>query len=400
MVRLKIRFFKRKTQDKDFYNYYIELYKSYSAKSEFSVPFKSYNHSEIACSVKAIAFYLPQFHPIPENNQWWGRGFTEWSNVTKAIPLFNEHYQPHLPGELGFYDLRISDIQERQTELAKNYGIYGFCFYYYWFKGKRILEKPLENFISNMNINFPFCLCWANENWTRRWDGKDEEVLLHQKHDFTDDLNFIKSIEYMMKHESYIRIKDKPLLIIYKPSLFPDIKKTADIWRKYCKENGVGEIFLSFIYSFNNVTPESIGFDAAIEFPPNNYSCKEITDKFKFPAKNFSGKIYDYKDLMNASDKNYIDNNLVFRGITPSWDNSPRKIKDCRIFHSSTPDFYKNWLANLTEHTVKKYEQDMRYIFINAWNEWAEGAHLEPDRKFGYAYLDATADVLKRFSGK
>src|SRR5881275_2844289 len=187
-------------------------------------------------AVRTIAFYLPQYHPIPENDAWWGKGFTEWTNVAKARPLFRGHYQPHLPADLGFYDLRLPEVRAAQAVLAREYGIDGFCYYHYWFSGKRLLNRPFDEVLTSGEPDFPFCLCWANENWTRRWDGKDADILLSQSHTPEDDLAFIQHIEPMLLTKNYIRIAGKPMVLVYRPSLFPDAAATADRWRTYFRK--------------------------------------------------------------------------------------------------------------------------------------------------------------------
>jgi FkbM family methyltransferase len=351
--------------------------------------------------VKLIAFYLPQYHPIPENDMHWGKGFTEWTNVTKAIPQFLGHYQPRLPGELGFYDLRIQKTLIRQMELAKHYGIYGFCFHYYWFSGKKILDSPLNRFISDPNINFPFCICWANENWTRRWDGREDEILIEQKHTVKNDKKFICDIEQLLRHENYIKIGDRPLILVYRANILENASKTAAIWREYCAKQGLGNPYLVAAQTFGFYDPISIGFDAAVEFPPHNIRNKNITNEVDIINSGFTGNVFSYSDMVEASiEIAYNSNYRVFKTVFPSWDNEPRKPSRGTIFTGSTPQLYKHWLLEACRRTFEYHLPEERFVFINAWNEWGEGAYLEPDRRFGYAYLKATADALTSLSIK
>jgi len=220
---------------------------------------------------RLIAFYLPQYHPTPENDQWWGKGFTEWRNVTKARPRFANHYQPHLPADLGFYDLRVPQVREQQTELAKAYGIYGFCYYHYWFNGRRLLELPFNEVLGSGKPDFPFCLCWANENWTRRWDGAEKEMLLAQNYSEADDLAHIRSLALALKDPRYIRIDGKAILLVYRTADLPDPSRTAAIWRQEARRLGVGELMLCQIerYETPRADPQAIGFDAGVEFQPD-----------------------------------------------------------------------------------------------------------------------------------
>jgi len=347
--------------------------------------------------VKLIAFYLPQFHPIPENDKWWGEGFTEWTNVKRAVPQFIGHYQPHIPGQLGYYDLRSSEVQHRQVELAKLYGIGGFCFHFYWFGGKRLLEGPVKQYINNRSLDLPFCLCWANENWSRRWDGLEKEILIAQDHSKLDDLAFIEHVSRYLRDPRYIRIQGKPLLIVYRPSLLPSAKKTARRWRNWCRDNDIGEIYLAYTQSFESLHPRKYGFDGAIEFPPNNSAPPVITDFVKLKDSDFTGIVYDWGVFLERS-RNYQKSDYpFFRGVCPGWDNTARRMNKATVFWGSTPVKYGKWLENAVTDTIQNFaDSSERLVFVNAWNEWAEGAHLEPDKKYGYAYLQSTRDALTR----
>ncbi len=378
---------------KEFIDY---LYRLPNEQSEYYLPYSKVSQLNLNNDdVKMIAFYLPQFHPIPENDQFWGRGFTEWNNVTRAVPQYPGHHQPQLPIDLGFYDLRNPEVIKRQVELAKQYGIYGFCFHYYWFGGKRLLEKPLEIFLeNNKDLNFPFCLCWANENWTRRWDGQENEILIAQDHSPEDDLSLIRDLERHFQDQRYITIDDKPLLIIYRPQILPEPSKTLARWRHYCQQSGIGEIYLVGAKTFGLMDPTEIGFDAAVEFPPHTSVLPEMGSEVKVFNPNFQGKLYDYKAYVKS--KNYLKDDpcLTFKTVFPGWDNSARKPDNGFICYDSNPLTYKEWLGNVLEFTKKKLPESHQYVFINAWNEWAEGAHLEPDRRYGYSFLQATANAL------
>lgn len=344
--------------------------------------------------VRLIAFYLPQFHAIKENNDWWGEGFTEWTNVKPARPQFDGHYQPHVPGELGYYNLLDRDVQKRQIELAKLYGVGGFCFYYYWFGGKRLLEQPIENYLADSTLDHPFCLCWANENWSRRWDGKDSEVLIAQQHSPEDDLAFASDVARYMKDDRYIRVDGKPLLIVYRPSLLPSASETSQRWREWFREHGVGEIYLAYTQSFEVEDPRVYGFDAAIEFPPNNSAPPNITSQVK-ASNQFGGTVYDWSVFLKRSQNYKKTAYRLFRSVCPSWDNTARRKSGGTVFLNSNPSEYQAWLENAVAETCKQSgTMDERLVFVNAWNEWAEGAHLEPDAKYGYAWLDATRRAL------
>jgi glycosyltransferase involved in cell wall biosynthesis len=349
------------------------------------------------CPLELIAFYLPQFHPIAENDEWWGPGFTEWTNVTKAVPQYPGHYQPHLPGELGFYDLRLVDVMRQQVELAKLYGIGGFCFHYYWFSGRRVLERPVNQFLDAKDIDFPFCFCWANENWTRRWDGLDNEILLKQEHNPETDIAFIDDIIPAMRDERYIRFQGRPVLIIYRASLLPDPVATAERWRERCIEAGVGDPYLVAARSFGITDPRPFGFDAAVEFPPHQFHA-EIPGVESYSG--FKGTLFSYEKMVDQSVSQPLPEYTLMKAVCPSWDNEARKPGAGHVFHGSSPALYKHWLKKVGQANLQRMAQDPKqppFLFVNAWNEWAEGAHLEPDRKYGYAFLQATRDALLGF---
>lgn len=376
--------------------YIVDLFDRASQRSDTYVDYKKQNMEFLPEDIKYIAFYLPQFHPIKENDEWWGRGFTEWTNVSKAVPQFVGHYQPHLPGELGFYDLRVPEVMKRQAELAKEYGIFGFCFYFYWFGGKTLLELPVKNLLESPEIDMPFCLCWANENWTRRWDGNANEILIRQKHSPEDDLAFIKHLTPYLMDKRYIRINNRPVLIVYRPELLPAPGETAVRWRDYCREAGIGEIYLVGAQIADFYDFRLVGFDASVEFPPNHLLafCPNVKTKIPVMNPNFCGSIADYSSLVKSRVFMECERFSPFKTVFPSWDNTARKPNSPMLLFWSTPELYKEWLIYVSLYTRLTKSRHEQYVFINAWNEWAEGAHLEPDRKYGYAYLQATLESL------
>jgi lipopolysaccharide biosynthesis protein/glycosyltransferase involved in cell wall biosynthesis len=357
----------------------------------------------LVSTVKAIAFYLPQFHPIPENDRWWGEGFTDWTNVRAGRPNFPGHYQPHIPAELGYYDLRETAVLQKQTELAKAYGIYGFCFYYYWFGGKVLLDLPIRRMLESGKPDFPFCICWANENWTRRWDGFEDDVLIAQSHSPEDDVNFIRRMENVLLRKNYIRICGKPLMLVYRPSLFPNSLETTERWRDYFRRKGHGELHLVMVRSFlDQSAPEVYGFNAAVQFPPH-FPTAPITSLIAGKEEKFKGIIYDYTELRRAAFEQLISassTGKTYAAVMPSWDNTARRGSHATIFANSSPESYYEWLSATVEQVQKKEESDERLIFINAWNEWAEGCHLEPDERYRYAWLNATCLALEAGSSR
>lgn len=371
--------------------------------------------------IKPIAIYLPQFHPIPENDEWWGKGFTEWTNVTKAKPLFEGHYQPHLPTDLGFYDLRLEESRIAQETLAKQYGVHGFCYYHYWFNGKLILNEPLDRKFKNQKEDFPFMMCWANENWTRRWDGQEQEILLEQNYSEQDDIAHIRHLIPFFKDSRYIRVDNKPVFIVYKPFLFENPTETAKRWREVAAENGLELYLCHTVFSYAKGWDTLVeGFDAAIDFEPfgirhenvfsnlakikKNYHQSRIFNKIIRKVKHkFNLPVKASYLILNTLDYNFLYKNLkplhdfsfkLYPSIVPSWDNtSRRKNNPTLILDNATPESFENWLTKVVAD-FEPYSKEENFVFINAWNEWAEGNHLEPCQKWGSAYLEKLKNVI------
>jgi SAM-dependent methyltransferase len=347
--------------------------------------------SSIEDKSKLIAFYLPQYHRIAENSEWWGPGFTEWTNVVKAKPNYEGHYQPHLPRELGFYDLSNVEVMREQAELAKIYGIGAFCFYYYWFSGRRILENPIDNFFES-NIDMNYCLCWANENWTRTWDGDSRSVLMEQKYLEKDPLDFIESLLKYFKDPRYIRVDGKPMLIVYRAKDIPNCEKVFNIWRNVVIASGFPGIHIVAVDFYDINRPDEVGADALVEFPPHKFNGPQcVPDQLpKFTNNDFSGGIVDYAKVMAQSANRAKPDFTLYRAILPSWDNTARRQNTPTIIYGSNPELFSSWLSYLRTYTREIFkEKSDSFIFINAWNEWGEGCHLEPDQKWGLQYLEA-----------
>lgn len=348
--------------------------------------------AEQSNSVRTIAFFLTQFHPTPENDEWWGKGFTEWTNATKALPLFDGHYQPHLPTDLGFYDLRLRETRRDQIAIAKKFGIDGFCYHYYWFSGRRVLNQPLDDMLVDPGSDMPFCLCWANENWTRKWDAADKEVLIAQKYLPDDDLNFIESLIPFFNDPRYIRIDGAPLLIVYRPTHLTNARKTIAVWREFCESIGIRKIYLCAALTHGNDDYSQWGFDGGVEFPPHNLRDANINSSINFHSA-FQGNVMEYQTVAKSFiERTYLAKN-VFRTVFPSWDNTARTGDRAVIVWNGTPANYEYWLAESIRRTVQDFPRQERLVFINAWNEWAEGCHLEPDRRHGRQFLEATLRV-------
>lgn len=368
---------------------------------------------------KVIAFYLPQYHTIPENDASYGKGFTEWTNVKKASPLFKNHNQPRVPEKNNYYNLLDTEVMIGQAELAKKYGIYGFCYYHYWFKnGKKLLEKPLEAMLKDKRVDIPFMLCWANENWTRKWDGGNNEIIVEQDYGDYEDLK--KHIDYLcdfFRDERYIKIDGKPVFVIYKPEIIPNIKKVIGFIRNRVKENGFsGIVIMSQYPDYFFACKKSDLLDYHIQFEPKfiqdyeiermnlkrrklkhfmlshnmNYLYQILLQKYqKEKKKELVHRNYDkdWQEIINYP----VDDKRTVAGAFVDWDNTPRNRLGL-VYDNTTPEKFYYFFKKLVDKVDKEYALD--YIFINAWNEWAEGAYLEPDEKNHYKYLEAVKRVM------
>ncbi|WP_454455076.1 glycosyltransferase WbsX family protein [Thauera phenylacetica] len=364
---------------------------------------------------KTIAFYLPQFHPIKENNNWWGKGFTEWTNVSQARPRFAGHNQPQIPADLGFYDLRLNEVRNEQAALAKEYGIYGFCYYHYWFNGHMLLERPFNEVLKGSEPNFPFCLCWANENWTRAWDGLDRQILIQQNYNKEDSENHIQWFIETFHDSRYIKIDGRPLLLIYRCDHIPDIEEMILSWRKAVQKAGFPDLYLVAVKNgFIEIEDEDIistGFNAIVDFQPDRRDfpsprsaqewlyrfARRVLPEWLYQRIKLSismNNVVDYRAMVNAiMQKSWPKDYRKYPCVFPSWDNSPRR-KSATIIQNDNPMLYGKWLKHAITD-IQSYPDSERLIFINAWNEWAEGCHLEPDQKHGHAFLEQTRDAIR-----
>lgn len=350
-------------------------------------------------SPRLLALYLPQFYPNPENNLWWGEGYTEWTNVARAQPAFPGHYQPQLPADLGFYDLRLPESRKAQAELAKAHGIHGFCYYHYWFNGRRVLERPFEEVLDSGEPDFPFCLSWANHTWTWKRDHNLQGRLMEQEYSEEDDKAHIQWLLRAFQDERYIRVKGRPLMLIYWTSSLPNPERTFEIWRDEAEKAGEAAPYICKMDTFGDFEdPREFGCDAATEFWP--HSIETMTRRTRAPYQGYEdNKIFDYSQLvsghLNRLKRTENDFNR-FPCVVPRWDNTARwKAEGATVLADSSPELYRGWLSETIEYTANNFEPEEQLIFINAWNEWGEGAYLEPDIKYGRGYLEATREALR-----
>ncbi len=349
--------------------------------------------------VRVIAFYLPQFHPIPENDIWWGKGFTEWTNVAKAKPLFKGHYQPKIPADLGFYDLRLPETRQAQADLAVEYGVEGFCYYHYWFGGKRILEKPFEEVLKSGKPKLPFCLCWANHSWNSIWQGCPDRILVEQIYPGIEDHK--AHFSYLLNafsDERYITVDGKPIFFIYKPNDLPDIKRVVDLWRKLAHKAGLKGLHLVGISHFQpGWDPRDYDLDACMmqKLPiiKKRISKKYFDAKFKSLFNKMDLSIYEYKEMENFLLRDNAPEFLDYPCVLPNWDNTPRAGWNGLVFHESSPLLFKKILINAI-NKVLHHSEENKIVMLKAWNEWAEGNYVEPDLKFGRGYLEVIRELI------
>lgn len=343
-----------------------------------------------------LAYYLPQFHPIPENDAWWGTGFTDWTNLARATPRFDGHYQPRVPRDLGYYSLNDPCVLPRQIDMARAAGIEGFVFYYYWFNGRRLLEKPLDRLVNDPLLDTRFCLMWANENWTRRWDGLEREILLAQDYRAEDDAALVDDFARYFADPRYIRLDGRPVLMIYRAALIPDGPATIARWRTMFAERHCENPLIFMAQSFHDYDPRPHGLDGAIEFPPHKLvvDAPKLNDQLNRFDPEFCADVYRYADIVDASLADPDPAYPLIRTAVPGWDNEPRREGVGVVLHDATPEAYQIWLAALIDRARRNPIHGTPIVCINAWNEWAEGAYLEPDLHFGAAFLNATGRAV------
>ncbi len=369
--------------------------KRFSAPGPFHEPVSPLPH-DTPLRALLLAFYLPQFHPIPENDRWWGPGFTEWTNTARALPRFAGHYQPRIPADLGPYDLSNPATLPRQIALARGAGIGGFVFYFYWFNRQRLLEAPLEHLRADPSLAMPFCLMWANENWTRRWDGSDDQILIAQHYAQADEPALIASFAHHFADPRYIRLAGRPVLMIYRADLIPTPTETQPRWRQQFRQTHGENPLLIMAQTFGAEDPIAFGFDAAVEFPPHKLVATQplINDRLDLLDHTFDAQVYDYASLAGAAAALPTPPYTLIRTALPGWDNDARRQGAGMVLHNATPSAYQTWLDRLITQAIESPLLGTPLVCINAWNEWAEAAYLEPDRHHGAAFLNATGRAV------
>lgn len=362
---------------------------------------------------RALAFYLPQFHPVPQNDAFWGAGFTEWRNVVTARPRFRGHRQPHLPADLGFYDLRLAEVRQAQADLAQGAGLHGFCYYHYWFAGRRLLDRPMDAVLTSGQPDFPFMACWANENWTRAWDGGPREVLVAQAYSDADTVAHARHMAAVFADPRYIRIGGRPVFAVYNADDLPDPRRWTDLFRETSLRLGFQPYLIRVERHLDRDIrpPAALGFDAALDFQPFSRSFREWQnarpDLKRHPGRRIAHRLRREAGRFRAQDTHHDMAAFVafdiarpgpdyvrFPGVCPSWDNTARRPPGKGIiFRNSSPGLFRTWVgAKAASFTPPSPDENL--FFVNAWNEWAEGNHLEPCLHHGHAWLEALRDGL------
>lgn len=359
---------------------------------------RDYSSSIVHRDVKVLSYYLPQFHPTPENDEWHGKGFTEWTKVSAANPLFEGHYQQHIPHpDIGYYLLDSPDTLRQQAEQMRLGGVHGQVFYHYWFSGRMILEKPAQMLLAHVDIAMPFCFCWANENWTRRWDGNEREILLGQTYSADDARAFIRYLIPFFRDPRYIRVGTRPMLMVYRPSAMPDPAEYLRIWTEECAQAGIDKPYVAAVLTRGATNPADFQMDAGVERPLHDWTDGAVPDMRaslqKYWPMNGSALSYDHvRDFyMAQNDRKPFD---YFRSNVPMWDNTARYGSEALLLHGSTPQSFQRWMEHSISDAQANLPPDRRFIVVNAWNEWAEGTHLEPDTRYGYSYLNCVGRAL------
>jgi hypothetical protein len=382
------------------------------------VPLK---YSSSMSDIRVIAFYLPQFHPIPENDTWWGNGFTEWTNVTRAKAHFTGHYQPKLPADLGYYDLRLPEAREAQADLARQYGIESFCYWHYWFDGDRLLERPFREVLASGRPNFPFCLGWANETWSGIWSGGDDRLIIKEQTypGEEDDTRHFEALLPAFRDPRYTRVNGKPLFLIYRPRKIPHCQRLLAHWRRLASEAGLpGLHFVAHVdYCDRDWPAHEVGFDAVTIWPlgrvaeAGNYllsrRIKRKLSRRRFPITGriaerlWPGldRVYDYSTIwpkLLAPENHVLP---YYPMAVPNWDTTARYARKAIILHNSQPEHFRLHLRQVLER-ANTSTQGEGIVFLKSWNEWAEGNYVEPDTRFGRAYLQVIREELERTTSK
>lgn len=396
-IAVKLRESAAKREWKD----YIDWVQNHQLDKSNFVPLSTESFERRPDDAKLIAYYLPQYYPFPQNDAWFGKGFTEWSNAAKAVPQYTGHWQPHLPIDTGFYSLDTTHVMHRQVELAKQYGIYGFCFYYYWFGGKRLMEKPVQSLLEDKSIDMPFCLFWANETWSKNWGPEHEtgEKAYDAKVKPGDGQRFYDDIAPFFNDARYIRVDDRPVLIIYRtyddglPAFIDEIGAAAQ------RANAASPYLMIIEDDRRMIDPRSIGADAAAEF--FNYSLTKrpkLRTDIAITNPKARLKVYDMDEFINSGGHNNVNSTAgypIYRGALTRYDNTARKVYTEASVYDINPALYGRWLTDVLKWTKDHHPAPNNFAFVSAWNEWAEAMHLEPDQKYGYAYLAATRNALE-----